>query len=112
MAPWDIKFAIEKAVAAGNGSIVITERGASFGYNNLVSDMRSLAVLGEMGYPVVFDATHSVQLPGGRGKSSGVRAGSYPSWHVPQWPLVATASSLRSTKNRHAPCATALTLWP
>jgi len=71
MAPWDIKFAIEKAVAAGNGSIVITERGASFGYNNLVSDMRSLAVLGEMGYPVVFDATHSVQLPGGMGKSSG-----------------------------------------
>lgn len=71
MAPWDVKFAVEKAVAAGNKSIIITERGASFGYNNLVSDMRSLAILGELGYPVVFDATHSVQLPGGQGESSG-----------------------------------------
>jgi len=71
MAPWDVKFAAEKASAAGNRSIIITERGASFGYNNLVSDMRSLAILGELGYPVVFDATHSVQLPGGQGESSG-----------------------------------------
>ncbi len=71
MAPWDVKFAVEKAAAAGNKSIIITERGASFGYNNLVSDMRSLAILGELGYPVVFDATHSVQLPGGQGESSG-----------------------------------------
>jgi len=71
MAPWDVKFSVEKAAAAGNKSIIITERGASFGYNNLVSDMRSLAILGELGYPVVFDATHSVQLPGGQGESSG-----------------------------------------
>jgi 2-dehydro-3-deoxyphosphooctonate aldolase (KDO 8-P synthase) len=71
MAPWDVKFAIEKAESAGNKSIVITERGVSFGYNNLVSDMRSLAILGEFGYPVVFDATHSVQLPGGMGRASG-----------------------------------------
>ena len=71
MAPWDVKFAIEKAESAGNRSIVITERGVSFGYNNLVSDMRALPLLGELGYPVIFDATHSVQLPGGQGKASG-----------------------------------------
>jgi len=71
MAPWDVKFAIEKAESAGNKSIIVTERGVSFGYNNLVSDMRSLAILGELGYPVVFDATHSVQLPGGMGQASG-----------------------------------------
>ena len=71
MAPWDVKFAIEKAESAGNKSIIITERGVSFGYNNLVSDMRALPILGELGYPVVYDATHSVQLPGGMGKSSG-----------------------------------------
>jgi len=71
MAPWDVRFAIEKAESAGNRSIIITERGASFGYNNLVSDMRALPLLGELGYPVVFDATHSVQLPGGMGKASG-----------------------------------------
>ena len=71
MAPWDVKFAIEKAESAGNRSIIITERGVSFGYNNLVSDMRALPLLGELGYPVVFDATHSVQLPGGMGKASG-----------------------------------------
>ena len=57
--------------AAGNSDILLTERGASFGYNNLVSDMRSLAAMRELGYPVVFDATHSVQLPGGQGASSG-----------------------------------------
>lgn len=71
MAPWDVEFAIEKAESAGNRSIIITERGASFGYNNLVSDMRALPLLEELGYPVVFDATHSVQLPGGMGKASG-----------------------------------------
>ncbi len=71
MAPWDVKNVIEKVESAGNRSIIITERGVSFGYNNLVSDMRSLAILGESGYPVVFDATHSTQLPGGLGKSSG-----------------------------------------
>lgn len=71
MAPWDVKFAIEKAEAAGNKSIIITERGVSFGYNNLISDMRSLAILSEFGYPVVFDATHSAQLPGGLGRASG-----------------------------------------
>ncbi|MFH1478950.1 MAG: 3-deoxy-8-phosphooctulonate synthase [Candidatus Omnitrophota bacterium] len=72
LAPWDIKNIIEKIVAGGkNKNIIITERGVSFGYNNLVSDMRSLLIMRGFGYPVIYDATHSVQLPGGRGKDSG-----------------------------------------
>jgi 2-dehydro-3-deoxyphosphooctonate aldolase (KDO 8-P synthase) len=62
---------VDKIVSTGNEQILLTERGASFGYNNLVSDMRSLVVMGEIGYPVVFDATHSLQLPGGLGNASG-----------------------------------------
>jgi 2-dehydro-3-deoxyphosphooctonate aldolase (KDO 8-P synthase) len=71
LAPWDMKNVCEKIAAEGNQNILLTERGASFGYNNLVSDMRSIAVMREFGYPVIFDATHSVQLPGGQGTSSG-----------------------------------------
>ena len=71
LAPWDMKPVVEKAKATGNEQIMVCERGASFGYNNLVSDMRSLAVMRDTGCPVVFDATHSVQLPGGQGTSSG-----------------------------------------
>lgn len=71
LAPWDMKHVVEKARAFGNENIMVCERGASFGYNNLVSDMRSLAVMRETNCPVVFDATHSVQLPGGQGASSG-----------------------------------------
>tara|TARA_Y100001934_G_C12147249_1_gene675526 strand:+ start:77 stop:907 length:831 start_codon:yes stop_codon:yes gene_type:complete len=71
LAPWDMKNVVDKARAAGNDDIMVCERGASFGYNNLVSDMRALAVMRETGCPVVFDATHSVQLPGGQGTSSG-----------------------------------------
>jgi 2-dehydro-3-deoxyphosphooctonate aldolase (KDO 8-P synthase) len=71
LAPWDMKNVVTKAKAVGNDNIMVCERGASFGYNNLVSDMRSLAVMRETGCPVVFDATHSVQLPGGQGTSSG-----------------------------------------
>ncbi len=71
LSPWDMKPVVEKAKATGNPDILVCERGASFGYNNLVSDMRSLAVMRETGCPVVFDATHSVQLPGGQGHSSG-----------------------------------------
>jgi len=71
LAPWDMKLVVEKAQATGNKNIMVCERGASFGYNNLVSDMRSLAVMRETGVPVVFDATHSVQLPGGQGATSG-----------------------------------------
>lgn len=71
MAPWDMKNVVDKARAVGNEQILVCERGVSFGYNNLVSDMRSLAVMRETGCPVVFDATHSVQLPGGQGTASG-----------------------------------------
>ena len=71
LSPWDMKNVVDKALETGNQQIMVCERGASFGYNNLVSDMRSLAVMRNSGVPVVFDATHSVQLPGGQGSSSG-----------------------------------------
>jgi 2-dehydro-3-deoxyphosphooctonate aldolase (KDO 8-P synthase) len=71
MAPWDMKNVLEKIEKTGYRDILITERGTSFGYNNLVSDMRSLPILRGMGYPVIYDATHSAQLPGGKGCSSG-----------------------------------------
>jgi len=71
LSPWDMKNVSDKALATGNEQIMVCERGASFGYNNLVSDMRSLAVMRNTGVPVVFDATHSVQLPGGQGSCSG-----------------------------------------
>ncbi len=71
LAPWDMKNVVEKVAAAGNPNVLITERGASFGYNTLVSDMRALPILAETGSPVVFDATHSVQQPGGQGATSG-----------------------------------------
>jgi len=70
LAPWDIKNAIGKVESTGNRNILITERGVSFGYNNLVVDMRALPILRGFGYPVVFDATHSVQIPGGAGTAS------------------------------------------
>jgi 2-dehydro-3-deoxyphosphooctonate aldolase (KDO 8-P synthase) len=71
LSPWEMKNVVDKARATGNTQIMVCERGASFGYNNLVSDMRSLAVMRNTGCPVVFDATHSVQLPGGQGTTSG-----------------------------------------
>ncbi len=71
LAPWDMKHAVAKVLNAGNPNVLVTERGASFGYNTLVSDMRALPILAETGCPVVFDATHSVQQPGGQGASSG-----------------------------------------
>ncbi|NNE37602.1 MAG: 3-deoxy-8-phosphooctulonate synthase, partial [Gammaproteobacteria bacterium] len=71
LAPWDMKNVVEKARSTGNEQIMVCERGTSFGYNNLVSDMRSLTILQETGCPVVYDATHSVQLPGGQGDKSG-----------------------------------------
>jgi 2-dehydro-3-deoxyphosphooctonate aldolase (KDO 8-P synthase) len=71
LSPWDMKNVVDKALSTGNRQILVCERGVSFGYNNLVSDMRALAVMRETGCPVVFDATHSVQLPGGQGGSSG-----------------------------------------
>lgn len=71
LAPWDMKNVVAKCVEAGNDNLMVCERGASFGYNTLVSDMRSLPVLAQTGFPVVFDATHSVQQPGGQGATSG-----------------------------------------
>ncbi len=71
LAPWDMRPAVEKIRNAGNGKILLTERGTSFGYNNLVVDMRSIPVMRETGCPVIMDATHSVQLPGGQGTCSG-----------------------------------------
>jgi len=71
LAPWDMKNIVDKVVAAGNSRLMLTERGASFGYNTLVVDMRSLPAMRSYGYPVVFDATHSVQQPGGLGNASG-----------------------------------------
>jgi 2-dehydro-3-deoxyphosphooctonate aldolase (KDO 8-P synthase) len=71
LAPWDMKNVAGKLAASGNDNIILTERGVSFGYNNLVVDMRSFPIMRASGYPVVFDATHSVQLPGGQGESSG-----------------------------------------
>lgn len=71
LAPWDMKNVVSKVTGSGNPNVLVTERGASFGYNTLVSDMRALPILAEIGAPVVFDATHSVQQPGGQGGSSG-----------------------------------------
>jgi 2-dehydro-3-deoxyphosphooctonate aldolase (KDO 8-P synthase) len=71
LAPWDMKNVLQKIVASGNANVLLTERGASFGYNTLVSDMRALPIMAETGAPVIFDATHSVQQPGGQGTASG-----------------------------------------
>ena len=71
LAPWDMKNVVAKVVGAGNPNVLVTERGVSFGYNTLVSDMRALPILAETGAPVIFDATHSVQQPGGQGERSG-----------------------------------------
>jgi len=71
LSPWDMGNVVEKITSAGNEKIILTERGASFGYNNLVVDMRTFPVLAKLGYPVVYDVTHSVQLPGGQGHASG-----------------------------------------
>jgi len=71
LAPWDMRHAIKKIESTGNRKVILTERGVSFGYNNLVSDFRSVLIMKEYGYPVVYDATHSVQTPSGKGKVSG-----------------------------------------
>lgn len=89
LAPWDMKNVISKLEAAGNKNILLTERGSSFGYNTLVTDMRGLAVMRELGYPVVMDATHSVQIPGGKGTSSGGQ-----SQYVPHMARAAAATGI------------------
>ncbi len=89
LAPWDMVNVVNKAKSTGNKQIMVCERGASFGYNNLVSDMRSLAVMRDTDCPVVYDATHSVQLPGGQGTSSGGQRE-----HVPVLSRAATAAGI------------------
>ncbi len=91
LAPWDMKNVIGKLEAAGNYNILLTERGSSFGYNTLVTDMRGLAIMRELGYPVVMDATHSVQIPGGKGASSGGQ-----SQYVPHMARAAAAVGIDS----------------
>ena len=76
---------LDKILSAGNDQVLLTERGASFGYNNLVSDMRSLVVMRELGYPVMFDATHSLQLPGGLAMCQAANASIFPRWRAPGW---------------------------
>ena len=89
LAPWDMKHVVDKALTTGNKNIMVCDRGVSFGYNNLVSDMRSMAVMRDTGCPVVFDATHSVQLPGGQGSVSGGQRE-----HVPVLARAAVAAGL------------------
>jgi len=89
LAPWDMKNVVDKALTTGNKNIMVCDRGVSFGYNNLVSDMRSMAVMRDTGCPVVFDATHSVQLPGGQGSVSGGQRE-----HVPVLARAAVAAGL------------------
>jgi len=89
LAPWDIRNVIEKVTSTGNHNLLLTERGTSFGYNNLVSDMRSLAIMRSFGYPIVYDATHSVQLPGAGGDRSGGQGEL-----VPQLARAATATGI------------------
>ena len=92
LAPWDMEHVVKKAQSTGNKQIMVCERGASFGYNNLVSDMRSLSVMAQIGCPVVFDATHSVQLPGGQGTTSGGQREFVPVLaRARQWQLVLRA---------------------
>ena len=74
LAPWDMKNVVAKVTGSGNPNVLVTERGASFGYNTLVSDMRALPIMADIGAPVIFDATHSVQQPGGQGAHLGRRA--------------------------------------
>lgn len=87
LAPWDVRHIVAKIESTGNRRILLTDRGTSFGYNNLVADMRSLVILRQTGYPVVFDATHSVQLPGGAGDRSGGHA-----WLAPYLARAAVAT--------------------
>ncbi|MCK5552506.1 MAG: 3-deoxy-8-phosphooctulonate synthase [Deltaproteobacteria bacterium] len=89
LAPWDMRNVIEKVTSTGNQNLLLTERGTTFGYNNLVSDMRSLAIMRSFGYPVVYDATHSVQLPGAGGDRSGGQREL-----VPQLARAATATGI------------------
>lgn len=105
LSPWEMKNVVAKARdASGTDNILVCERGFSFGYNNLVSDMRGLMVMRETGCPVVFDATHSVQLPAGRGVPAAGSASSCRCWRVPQWRRGWPASSWKPIPIRRRHC--------
>jgi len=109
LAPWDMRNVIAKLEAFGCSRILVTERGASFGYNTLVTDLRALPELRRTGWPVVFDATHSVQQPGGLGGRSGGQRGFVPGWRAPRSRSASTRSSSRPTRIRTGRRATAPT---
>src|SRR4249919_2363353 len=99
LAPWDMQNVVEKIISAGNRNVMVTERGASFGYNTLVSDMRALPILMRTTQaPVIFDATHSVQQPGGQGTSSGGEREFVPCWRAPRSRSASPACSSRPTR--------------
>ena len=100
LAPWDMVHVVNKITASGNPNVMVTERGASFGYSALVSDMRSLPQLAADGTPVVFDATHSVQQPGSLGVQAVGRGNLFRSWRGPRWLSVLRRYSWKPTRNR------------
>ncbi len=100
LAPWDMRNVAAKVLESGNPNILLTERGASFGYNTLVSDFRALPIMAEIGAPVVFDATHSVQQPGGQGGSSGGERRSWKPWPKPPLRWASPVFSSKPTKTR------------
>jgi len=103
LAPWDMKNVVDKAHATGNEQVMVCERGVSFGYNTLVSDMRGLAIMRETGCPVVYDATHSVQQPGGQGTSSGGQREFVPVLARAAVAAASAACSWRPTRTRRTP---------
>ena len=100
LSPWDMGNVAEKIAAAGNNKIILTERGASFGYNNLVVDMRTFPVLAKFGYPVVYDVTHSCSFPAGRGTQAGASRNLSNLWRARGWPRGLTEFFLRPTTIR------------
>jgi len=107
LAPWDMANVVAKLLNAGNPNVLVTERGVSFGYNTLVSDMRALPILAEIGAPVIFDATHSVQQPGGRGRQAAASAASCRCLPAQQWRSASPASSSRRMRIPTRPRPTA-----
>jgi 2-dehydro-3-deoxyphosphooctonate aldolase (KDO 8-P synthase) len=112
LSPWEMKHVTEKAKATGNEHIMACERGASFGYNNLVSDMRSLAVMRDTGCPVVFDATHSVQLPGGAGQQAAASANSCRCWRVPRSPSASAGLFMETHPDPDKALSDGPNAWP
>ena len=95
LAPWDMQNVVDKITGSGNPNVLVTERGASFGYNTLVVDMRSLPIMARIGCPVIFDATHSVQQPGGQGTARAATARSCRCWAARPWRSAWRACSSR-----------------